>query len=636
MGQKKFIRSLFTVVLCLLVQLLHAQQTVQINNAVNEHIFNTTELAYVEDPKGSLTIQQASSAAFNSKYLPPTDFYGSNYNLNSVYWYRVKINLTNKETGIFEFFDQTIDDITAFLPDGKGGFTAIKSGADYAFGKRSYQHKNFEFPIKTQIPGEHVYYFRIRSNRQANVIIVYRTIERFIQYALTEYLTFGFFYGMIMIFSLHNLLMFIAVRRRQYLFYVLYILSVGLYEMSVDGIAFQYVWPNHPAYNDFAFGVPLYALSIFALVFTRELLHVKAKAPKLDMLIKAVFVLRTVFFVVCLVYDQSLFNYKIIEFVPLTTAFFTGIYIWKKGFSPARFFVLGYAFLFAGFVIKVMCVTGYARFVPGALAHYSLGFSFILEMVFLSFAIGDQVRILKKKKERAQKKIMEQMQLNVDLKDSINKELEIQVAKRTKEVTVKSKEVFEKSAIIETQNLELQQQNLLLEKQAEEISRMNVLLEKDNITLRSSIETVTTSRAMLAELSFEEFSVKYPDQRSCYKFLSDLKWQAGYSCVKCGNNNYALDEERFSRRCTKCRYEESALYNTIFENSKIPLNKAFYLVYLMYFSKGTITTHKLSEKLDIRQSTCWAYANRIRKVMDERKKELRATGKSGWSSLILE
>jgi hypothetical protein len=292
--------------------------------------------------------------------------------------------------------------------------------------------------------------------------------------------------------------------------------------------------------------------------------------------------------------------------------------------------------LLIGFIVKILCVSGYTRLVPGALAHYSLGFSFILEMLFLSFAISDQVRILKKKKEKAQQKIIEQMELNVRLKDSINKELEVQVAKRTKEVVLKSNEVFEKSAIIEAQNLELQDKNVLLEKQSEEISRMNVLLEKDNINLKTNIETVNTARVMLTELSFDEFSSKYPDQESCYKFLAELKWKIGYKCIKCNNDNYAVDDVKQSRRCTKCRYEESAMHNTIFENNKIPLNKAFYLVYLMYFNKGNISSHKLSEKLEIRQSTCWAYANRIKKVMDERKKGLKTAGKSGWSSLIIE
>jgi len=641
MRSKKYLQIFFTILLCFVAVGARGQQSVLADNNTDEHIFHSDEVEYLEDPQGKLTIAQADNPAFSTQYQVAKNYYPKNYNLKSVYWYRVKLDIENDNNGIFEFFDQTIENITAYLPDGHGNFTVIRSGAGYKFTERLYQHKNFEFPINSRLKGQRTYYFRVQSSKGANIIIVYRTIERFIQYALTEYLTFGLFYGMIIIFSFHNLLMFIAIRRRRYLFYVLYILSVGLYEMSVDGIAFQYIWPNYPAYNEFAFGFPLFAMSIFALVFTRELLHVKAKAPRLDLVIKVMLGLRTGFFIFCL-FNTALFNYKILELIPLTVAFFTGIYIWKNGFRPARFFVLGYSFLFTGFIVKILSVYGYTRFLPGVFGHYSLVFGFVLEMVFLSFAIGDQVRILKKKKDEAQRKIMEQMTVNAKLKDALNEELEIQVTKRTKEVVLKStalalksQEVFEKSALIEAQNQELQHKNELLEKQAEEISRMNVLLEKDNISLKSNIETVNTARTMLTELSFEEFSVKYPDQESCLKFLAELKWQKGYQCTKCGNDHYAVDDVNHSRRCSKCRYKESPMFNTIFENNKIPLNKAFYMVYLIYFSKGVISSPKLSEKLQIRQSTCWAYSDRVKRVMNERKKELKTNNKSGWSSLIL-
>jgi hypothetical protein len=78
------------------------------------------------------------------------------------------------------------------------------------------------------------------------------------------------------------------------------------------------------------------------------------------------------------------------------------------------------------------------------------------------------------------------------------------------------------------------------------------------------------------------------------------------------------------------------LKKTIFHNNRIPINKAFYLVYLMYTSKGTISSHQLSEKLDIRQSTCWSYAIRVKKAMNERKKESKKGAPQGWSRLVIE
>jgi hypothetical protein len=56
----------------------------------------------------------------------------------------------------------------------------------------------------------------------------------------------------------------------------------------------------------------------------------------------------------------------------------------------------------------------------------------------------------------------------------------------------------------------------------------------------------------------------------------------------------------------------------------------------MYSTKGRISSHKLSEILEIRQSTCWSYASRIAKIMEERKKELKQANGQGWSLLVLD
>nr|WP_262918290.1 transposase [Mucilaginibacter straminoryzae] len=141
---------------------------------------------------------------------------------------------------------------------------------------------------------------------------------------------------------------------------------------------------------------------------------------------------------------------------------------------------------------------------------------------------------------------------------------------------------------------------------------------------------------MSEEVDFDEFSRVYPDAESCYLFLADLKWKDGYQCRKCNNTHYFSGHTPHSRRCAKCDYDESATAYTIFQNGRIPLNKAFYLLFLMYSTKGKISSHKLSEILQIRQGTCWTYTAKIKKLMEEKKKELRTAPKEGWSKLVLE
>ncbi|WP_183562263.1 7TM diverse intracellular signaling domain-containing protein [Mucilaginibacter sp. SP1R1] len=630
---KSLLRFLLSVIAFLGCSALkiYAQTTVPVNDKVQQHIFEYNQVYCFEDTTGNINFNQVRALAMIGSFKANKQPTPVTQNPHSAYWYRLKIgkNFNTKNSWMLEFFDQTIDSITVYSPGIQNDYHATYLGSSHPFTARFYQHKNLSVNVNPGTDGEGVYYVRIKSTHSVNVIIVLRSVSWFISYALDEYFFFGVFYGMILVFGLYNLMMFIAMRQVQYLYYIAYNLSIGLYEMCADGIAYQYIWPNYPTWNQYAYGIALFAACIFAVLFTQSLLNLKVNAPRLNKAIGWVIILRCLFFVGCITINNNWFNYKIIEFLPLSLAFYAGCYTLLRGYKPARFFVIGYSFLLIGFIIK-SCIALNIWWLPVTeLDYYSLSVCFIMEMLFISFAIGDKVRILKNEKDDAQQRIIMQMKQNEELKDGLNKRLEQQVQERTKELV-------EKSSMIAEQNEELKLVNDLLQQQAEEISRMNVLLEKDNIILHNDIEKVTHDRVMSAEVDFEEFSKIYPDRETCFKFLADLKWENGYACRKCSNTHYGNGHLPYSRRCSKCGYEESVITYTILQNTRIPINKAFYMIFLMYSTKGKISSHKLSDILSIRQSTCWAYSSRIKKVMDSKKKEIRNAGNKGWSKLVID
>ncbi|OOQ57627.1 7TM diverse intracellular signaling domain-containing protein [Mucilaginibacter pedocola] len=607
-----------------------AQTLVPVADTAKQHVFRFGELESFPDTTNKLGIADITTT-YTSKFVANTAPTPQVVDANTTYWYRIRLDqqIATKNNWLLEFFDQTIDSITVYSPTKEGVYSATMLGSNRPFSQRLYAHKNFTFNISTELKGENYYYFKLRSNQSANVIIVLRSVNWFIAYALDEYFYFGIFYGMILVFGLYNFMMFVAMRQRQYLYYIVYNLSIGLYEMCTDGIAYQYLWQMAPGWNHYAYGIALFLASTFAMLFAQSLLNLKENAPGFNKLINGVIVARSAFFMLCLAVDKNWFSYKIIEIVPLSVAFASGCYVLYKGYRAARFFVIGYSFLFTGFVIKSLIALNLWWLPVTALNFYSLSFCFIMEMLFITFAIGDRVRMLKREKDIAQERMIKQLQQNEELKDMLNRNLEVQVAERTSEL-------IEKSSLIELQNEELVAVNQLLQQQAEEISRMNVLLEKDNLSLHNDIEKVTHDRVMSAEVDFEEFSKIYPDRETCFKFLSDLKWEHGYACKKCSNTHYGNGHLPYSRRCSKCGYEESVIAYTILQNTRIPINKAFYMIFLMYSTKGKISSHKLSEILSIRQSTCWAYSSRIKKAMEARKKEIKNAGSKGWSKLVID
>jgi hypothetical protein len=609
----------------------YAQTTVRLKDSVKQHIFEYNEIKFLEDTSSALSFDQVRLLAAQNKFNANKVSTPVASDPGSVYWYRMVINYSpaNKNNWILEFFDQTTDNVTVYEPGPGNHYKAMQIGYNRLFDARPYQHKNLSVNLNPYPYGDKIYYIRVHSHKSANVIIVLRSMQHFIHYALDEYFLFGIFYGMILVFAVYNLIMFIAIGQRQYLYYIVYNIGIGVYEMCADGVAFQYLWPDSPGWNNYVYGIALFIASLFGILFAQSLLSVKTNAPRLNKLIQWVIAGRCIFFLLCLTVNKNWFDYKVVEIIPLSVAFMTGCYILYKGYKPARLFVVGYFFLMIGFVMKALIALHIWTYPVTAFEYYSLSFCLILEMFLVSFALGDRIRLIRAEKDLAQQRAISQLQQNEELMDALNKGLEDQVQERTQQLV-------QKTSVIELQNAELTSVNRRLQEQAEEISRMNVLLEMDNTQLQSNIEKVTHDRAMSAGVDFEEFSKIYPDRETCFKFLSDLKWEKGYDCRKCSGKHYGHGQLPYSRRCSKCGYEESVIAYTILQNTRIPINKAFYIIFLMYSTGGKISSHKLSEILSIRQSTCWAYSSRIKKIMNSRKKELSNAGDKGWSKLVVE
>jgi hypothetical protein len=247
----------------------------------------------------------------------------------------------------------------------------------------------------------------------------------------------------------------------------------------------------------------------------------------------------------------------------------------------------------------------------GSLAYYSLGICFILEMIAISFVI----RNLRKKKNLVRLEIIQQMQIKEKNNEVLNAEL---------------------SALLEDRTLELKKSIEIIQRQNEEISMMNAMLKKDSSGLNLDVEQIRKVPVMSKFVDFETFSEIYPDKDSILKYIAGLKWGKGYSCIRCCNETYLVGQTPYGKRCTKCGYDESATVNTIFHNSKILINKALYMLILVYNSKGTISSYKLAELLDIRQSTCWVYSSRFKKRLSQSKDGLGKADGEGWSRMVLD
>ncbi len=112
------------------------------------------------------------------------------------------------------------------------------------------------------------------------------------------------------------------------------------------------------------------------------------------------------------------------------------------------------------------------------------------------------------------------------------------------------------------------------------------------------------------KLDISELEGFFSSEEDCLRFLSEKKWETGYVCRKCGHTNYCKGKTPYSRRCTRCKKEESATANTIFHRCHIPITEAFQIVYKVCHNP-TISSYALSREIELRQMTCWKLKSRL-------------------------
>lgn len=112
-----------------------------------------------------------------------------------------------------------------------------------------------------------------------------------------------------------------------------------------------------------------------------------------------------------------------------------------------------------------------------------------------------------------------------------------------------------------------------------------------------------------------KFYSRFQSDADCYKYLADIKWQEGYVCKRCGNTHFIKGAKPYSRRCSKCKYDESPTSGTMFDKLKFPLLIAFHIAFKISTKKKGMSSLELSEEYELRQKTCWAFKWKIQQAM---------------------
>lgn len=107
----------------------------------------------------------------------------------------------------------------------------------------------------------------------------------------------------------------------------------------------------------------------------------------------------------------------------------------------------------------------------------------------------------------------------------------------------------------------------------------------------------------------------FPDEQTCINHLEQLRWAGNVvspydstsKVYKCKGNKY---------RCKNTGQYFNVRTNTIFEGTKLPLQKWFMGLYVFSSHKKGISSHQLAKDLDITQKSAWFVLHRLRYAFD--------------------
>jgi len=124
------------------------------------------------------------------------------------------------------------------------------------------------------------------------------------------------------------------------------------------------------------------------------------------------------------------------------------------------------------------------------------------------------------------------------------------------------------------------------------------------------VQRVVSLKELIGQMEPERFREKFSSNEECLETLAKAKWAGGFVCRNCGNDKFCQGASPFSRRCTRCKRDESATAHTIFHHCRIDLPRAFEIAYMVCGSPA-IPASEISEVLETRHMTCLNFKKRI-------------------------
>lgn len=365
-------------------------------------------MQYLVDESGTLSYADA-RAVPNWHPSKPNDTGMSFGYTDAAYW--LTFSLENKERHTLRRFLEigypVLDYLNIYV-EREGKLVArYELGDKFPYSQRPVQHRNFVIPLDLSGKSVTTVTMRVQTSSSVQVPATLWEVHTLIGHMQTQAILHGIYYGAMVVLMLYNLFIFITVRERKYLFYVLYVGAVSLFLVCLNGIAFQYFWPDSTSWNDRSIMFGLSLVVVFAAAFTIDFLDLNLHFNKVSRAIQVVMITAALeaFLTLVVPYHWSVMMVIFTAVVGIALAMTAGITLWLRGYRPAIFYCTAwFTFLFGGVILALNKFTLLPR---NFITEDAVQIGSALEGILLSIALADRLNQEKASRNHAQMEALE-------------------------------------------------------------------------------------------------------------------------------------------------------------------------------------------------------------------------------------
>lgn len=491
---------LFILIFSLLTFLTsNAQQKVIIIDENTEEISLGKFFLHQDDKKNAITIDNVENSVNASSFLP-YDRKDFNFGFTlSPHWFKfqIKDNTILHKQYFLELDYPPLDKIELFYKDDTGAWKSRAFGDFRPFSERPVLYRSCLLPIQHKNSEIHTYFIRITTEGSLQFTPTLYSSEKLSSHIALSEILLGIWYGGFLVMFLYNIFIYFTLKNISYLYYCIFIAiySIGV-QASIQGHAFQYLWSNSIWWASEVLAIAIFVSMIFSMLFTLNFLYTKKFAPLAHKILWGYIVVCAIGTVASFIIPYSLaISLGTLGLLVLCVLLlYAGISSYRAGNRAALFFTIAWSCFFAGVVIQVFVTR---NILPNTgLLKFSSAIGSFIEVIFLSIALADKIRIFRVEKEKAQAEVVASVKENERIILEQNQNLESKVQERTQELQQKQEEIM-------SQNEELQQNQEEILAQREFIETKNKELTEVNDQVGQSIQYASTIQRALLPSSIE-------------------------------------------------------------------------------------------------------------------------------------